>query len=182
MFIVLIIVIGVLNFFYLTPPVINWDEGTHAIWGFREWLALKDGNLLGFWQFSQSQFAYPPFGSWLITFLNFPFEFSMNLTRFVSTLGFIFGGILLYLLSKQLFSQKRVLPELVLPEVVLIRRLADKKLGQNSLRHPFFSLKYQRGMGSNTNTFSFLFIFSGLDAKNCSSIFLRRIGFGFAFF
>lgn len=100
------VLFGLLNFFYLVPPVVNWDEGTHAIWGFREWLALKDGNLAGFWEFTRQQFAYPPLGSWLIAFINFPFEFSLNLTRFVSTIGFIFGSILLYLIGRQLNKNK----------------------------------------------------------------------------
>lgn len=100
----LVVFIGSANFLYLLPPVINWDEGTHAIWGFREWLALKDGNLSAFWHISRDQFAYPPLGSWLIAFINLPFEFSLNLTRFVSTVGFILGGVLLYLLIDILLS------------------------------------------------------------------------------
>ncbi len=107
---IIVAIVGIVNFFYLLPPVINWDEGTHAIWGFREWLALKDANLTGFWQFSQNQFAYPPLGSWLIALGNLPFEFSMTATRFVSTMGFILGGLFIYLISQQLFSQKPGVP------------------------------------------------------------------------
>lgn len=98
--------LGFINFFYLIPPVVNWDEGTHAIWGFREWLALRDGNLGAFWQFTRQQFAYPPLGSWLIALVNFPFEFSITLSRFVSTIGFILSAVLVYLIGKQLNNKK----------------------------------------------------------------------------
>ncbi|MBI3980642.1 glycosyltransferase family 39 protein [Candidatus Microgenomates bacterium] len=100
------VLFGLLNFFYLVPPVVNWDEGTHAIWGFREWLALKDGNLVGFWEFARQQFAYPPLGSWLIALVNFPSEFSITLARFVSTLGFMAAGILIFSIGRQLNKNK----------------------------------------------------------------------------
>src|SRR3989344_8621506 len=98
------VVVGILNFFYLVTPVVNWDEGTHAIWGFRQWLALKDSNYAGFWEFTRQQFAYPPFGSWLIAFVNFPFEFSLLVSRFVSTIGFVLAAVLIYLIGRQLWS------------------------------------------------------------------------------
>ncbi len=100
--IILVVIVGVANFFYLLPPVINWDEGTHALWGFKEWLAWRGGDWHLFWQLSRAQFSYPPLGSWLIALTNLPFEFSLNLARFSSTLGFIAGGILLVLIAKTL--------------------------------------------------------------------------------
>ena len=98
----LISLIGIINFFYLVPPVVNWDEGAHALLGFRVWLALKDANLSYFLDLMRTQFAYPPLGSLILALINLPFEFSMNLTRFASTLGFIVGGILMWKIAKQL--------------------------------------------------------------------------------
>ncbi len=98
----LICLIGIVNFFYLKPPVVNWDEGTHALWGFKEWLALHNGNIIEFLNLTRLQFSYPPLGSWIIALVNLPSKFSLDLARFSSTLGFIVGGIFLVLIARVL--------------------------------------------------------------------------------
>lgn len=133
---IVVFIVSIINFFYLKPPVVNWDEGTHALWGFKEWLALRSGNLHSFWQLSRNQFSYPPLGSWLIAFTNLPAEFSINLARFNSTLGFIAGGILLVLIA-------RVLPTTSLVED-LPRRQSPSAAGPTPRKLTNFSVCHPR--------------------------------------
>ncbi len=89
--------------------VVNWDEGSYMWRGYIIFTALRSGDSASFFTNTLNQYVLPPFQSWFLGLVLFPFGFTIENARIANLFWFLLGGFLIYMIAPLMPSDKKSL-------------------------------------------------------------------------
>mgnify|MGYP000339065939 CR=1 FL=1 len=140
------------------PQMVLWDEAGFIGVGyqFHKFLAAKD--FFGFIKLTKNEVYYPFFQGWFLAIFSLPFEYSINLARFLSLLLIIPSVSLIFLLSKQI--ENRNFTPFIAAGVFLTSPMVVY----------YYSSAMKEGLGATLTLFS-LFLYFKAKERNSNAIF-----------